>query len=71
MLLREISFLLNKFRPNICIYQKKAVLLPPNCKSKLQVFMETKEKQERVNPTWAAAMKTQGSIVINDPAWRI
>ena len=27
MLLREISFLLNKFRPNICIYQKKAVLL--------------------------------------------
>jgi len=71
MLLREISFFLNKFRPNICIYQKKAVPLQPNCKSKRQVFMETKEKQERVNPTWAAAMKTQGSIVINDPAWRI
>ena len=33
--------------------------------------METKEKQERVNPTWEAAMKTQGSITINDPAWRI
>ncbi len=34
--------------------------------------METKDnKQERVNPTWEAAMKTQGSIIINDPAWRI
>ena len=31
--------------------------------------METREPQERVNPTWEAAMKTQGSIVINDPAW--
>ncbi|MBQ0154697.1 MAG: hypothetical protein KBS70_07965 [Bacteroidales bacterium] len=35
-------------------------------------IMETKDnKQERVNPTWEAAMKTQGSIIINDPAWRI
>jgi len=28
MLLKEILFFLNKFRPNICIYHKKAVPLP-------------------------------------------
>lgn len=34
-------------------------------------IMETKEtKQERVNPAWLAAQKYQGSIIINDPAWR-
>ena len=34
-------------------------------------MMENKHIPERVNPTWEAAMKTQGSITINDPAWRI
>ncbi len=33
--------------------------------------MKTKEEQEqRFNPAWIAAQKYQGSIIINDPAWR-
>ena len=30
---------------------------------------QTREQQQ-VNPAWLAAEKYQGSIIINDPAWR-
>lgn len=59
-----------KIRKKICKSEKKVLSLQRKTQNKEK--METKEtKQERVNPTWEAAMKTQGSIIINDPAWRI
>lgn len=27
-------------------------------------------QEQRVNPAWLAAEKYQGSIIVNDPAWR-
>jgi len=33
--------------------------------------MATKQpKEQQVNPAWLASEKYQGSIIINDPAWR-
>ena len=33
--------------------------------------MESKQpKEQQINPAWLAAEKYQGSIIINDPAWR-
>ncbi len=30
----------------------------------------TTTKETKVNPAWLAAQKYQGTIIINDPAWR-
>jgi len=31
---------------------------------------QTSTQEPKVNPAWLAAQKYQGTIIINDPAWR-